>query len=139
AEVIERRFGTQKISEMGGIRSQAVWFASVFMILTVASVGLPGTFNFVGEFTLLYSLAQINIWYAIIGGTIIILGALYMLRMFQQTMLGETNTKLFADINIQEKVVFVIIVADLILFCLFPKCLNDMIVPALEETLKHIN
>lgn len=139
AEIIERRFGTQKISEMGGIRSQAVWFASVFMILTVASVGLPGTFNFVGEFTLLYSLSQINIWYAIIGGTTIILGAFYMLRMFQQTMLGETNTKLFADIKIQEKVVFVIIVAVLILFGLYPKCLNDLIVPALEETLKYVN
>jgi NADH-quinone oxidoreductase subunit M len=138
AEIIERRFGTQKISEMGGIRSQAVRFTSVFMILTVASVGLPGTFNFVGEFTLLYSLSQINIWYAIIGGTTIILGAFYMLKMFQQSMLGETNTKVFSDINIQEKVVFVIIVGVLIVFGLYPKCLNDLIVPALEETLKHI-
>lgn len=139
AEIIERRFGTQKISEMGGIRSQAVWFASVFMILTVASVGLPGTFNFVGEFTLLYSLSQVNIWFAIIGGTTIILGAFYMLRMFQQAMLGETNTKVFVDINVQEKVVFVIIIIILIFFGLYPKPLNDLIVPALEETLKYIN
>src|SRR5690606_17168496 len=137
-EIIERRFGTQKISEMGGIRSQAVWFASVFMILTVASVGLPGTFNFVGEFTLLYSLSQINIWYAIIGVTTIILGAFYMLRMFQHSMLVETNTKVFADINIQEKVVFVFRIAVLVFFGLHPKPLNDLIVPALEETLKHI-
>lgn len=139
AEIIERRYGTQKISEMGGIRSQAVWFASVFMILTVASVGLPGTFNFVGEFTLLYSLSQVNIWFAIFGGLTIILGAFYMLRMFQKAMLGETNSKVFADINVQEKVVFVIIVVILIFFGLYPKPLNDLIVPALEETLKHIN
>src|SRR5690606_38062370 len=51
----------------------------------------------------------------------------------------RNNSKVFTDINIQEKVVFVIIVAVLILFGLFPKCLNDLIVPALEETLKHIN
>lgn len=139
AEVIERRFGTQKISEMGGIRSQAIWFASVFMILTVASVGLPGTFNFIGEFTLLYSLSQINIWFAVFGGLTIILGAFYMLRMFQNAMLGETNTKVFTDINIQEKVVFVLIVVILIFFGLYPKPLNDLIVPALEETLKYIN
>lgn len=138
AEIIERRFGTQKISEMGGIRSQGVWFASVFMILVVASVGLPGTFNFVGEFTLLYSLSQVNIWFAIFGGLTIILGAFYMLRMFQQAMLGETNTKVFADINVQEKVVFVIIIAILIFFGLYPKPLNDLIVPALEETLKFV-
>lgn len=139
AEVIERRFGTQKISEMGGIRSQAVWFASVFMILAMASVGLPGTFNFIGEFTLLYGLSQLNIWFAIFGGTSIILGAFYMLRLYQHAMLGETNTKVFADINIQEKVVFVIIVVVLIFLGLYPKPLNDLIVPTLEETLKFIN
>src|SRR5690606_17847579 len=124
--------------EMGGIRSQGVWFSSVFIILTVASVGLPGTFNFVGEFTLLYALSQVNIWFAIVGGTTIVLGAFYMLRMFQQAMLGETNTKVFTDINVQEKVVFVLIVAILLFFGLYPKPLNDLIVPALEETLKFV-
>jgi len=139
SEIIERRYQTQKISEMGGIRSQAIWFSSVFMILVVASVGLPGTFNFVGEFTLLYSLSQINIWFAIFGGLTIILGAFYMLKMFQQTMLGQTNAKIFSDINTQEKIVFVIIVIVLIFFGLYPKPLNDLIVPALEETLKNIS
>jgi len=138
AEIIERRYQTQKISEMGGIRSQAIWFASVFMILVVASVGLPGTFNFVGEFTLLYSLSQINIWFAIFGGLTIVLGALYMLRMFQKSMLGETNTKTFSDLNIQEKIVFAIIVIVLIFFGLYPKLLNDWIVPTLEQTLKYV-
>jgi len=138
SEIIEIRYQTQKISEIGGIRLQAVWFTSVFMILVVASVGLPGTFNFVGEFTLLYSLSQIDIWFAIFGGLTIILGAFYMLRMFQQTMLGQTNTKVFSDISLQEKIVFVTIVVVLILFGLYPKPLNDLIVPALEETLKYI-
>lgn len=138
AEIIERRYGTQKISEMGGIRSQVVWFASVFLILVVASVGLPGTFNFVGEFTLLYSLSQVNIWWAIAGGTSIILGAFYMLRLFQHAMLGEANTRVFRDIDVKEKIVFVVIVAVLILFGVYPKPLNDLIVPTLEETLKHI-
>ncbi len=105
----------------------------------MASVGLPGTFNFIGEFTLLYGLSQVNIWFAIVGGTSIILGAFYMLRLYQHSMLGETNAKVFADINIQEKVVFVIIVVALIGFGLYPKCINDLIVPALEETLKHIH
>jgi len=135
AEIIERRYQTQKISEMGGIRPQSVWFASVFMILVVASVGLPGTFNFVGEFTLLYSLSQLTIWFAIFGGLTIVLGAFYMLRMFQKTMLGETNKKIFSEINLQEKIVFVIIIAVLMLFGLYPKPLNDLIVPTIEKTL----
>jgi NADH-quinone oxidoreductase subunit M len=65
------------------------------LILVLASVALPTTFNFIGEFTVLYSLSQINIWFAILGTTII-LGAYYMLKMFQHAMLGETNTKSFA-------------------------------------------
>jgi NADH:ubiquinone oxidoreductase subunit 4 (subunit M) len=63
---------------------------------------LPTTFNFIGEFTVLYSLSQINIWFAILGGTTIILGAYYMLKMFQHAMLGETNTKSFADVTVNE-------------------------------------
>jgi NADH-quinone oxidoreductase subunit M len=75
AEIIYRRFETRKIIEMGGIRSQTPKFSSMFMILVLASVALPGTFNFIGEFTVLYSISQINIWFAVIGGTTIILGA----------------------------------------------------------------
>src|SRR6218665_2873261 len=81
AEIIYRRYETRKIEEMGGIRSQTPKFTSMFMILVLASVALPGTFNFVGEFTVLYSLSQINIWFVILGGTTIILGAYYMLQM----------------------------------------------------------
>jgi NADH:ubiquinone oxidoreductase subunit 4 (subunit M) len=66
------------------------------------SIALPTTFNFIGEFTVLYSLSQINIWFAILGGTTIILGAYYMLKMFQHAMLGETNTKSFADVTFNE-------------------------------------
>jgi NADH-quinone oxidoreductase subunit M len=76
---------------MGGIRTQSPRFASMFLLLVLASVALPTTFNFVGEFTVLYSLSQINVWFA--GGMTIILGAYYMLKMYQQVMLGETNTK----------------------------------------------
>jgi NADH-quinone oxidoreductase subunit M len=66
---------------MGGIRTQSPKFTSMFLILVLASVALPTTFNFVGEFTVLYSLSQINVWFAILGTTII-LGAYYMLKMY---------------------------------------------------------
>ena len=95
AEIIFRRYETRTISEMGGIRAQSPKFTSMFMILVLASVALPSTFNFVGEFTVLYSLSQVNLMFAILGGTTIILGAYYMLKMFQHVMLGETNTKIF--------------------------------------------
>jgi NADH-quinone oxidoreductase subunit M len=139
AEVIFRRFETNKINELGGIRSQAPKFTSMFMILVLASVALPGTFNFIGEFTVLYSLSQINIWFAVLGGTTIILGAYYMLKMFQNVMLGETNTKVFADVSLNETIVFVILIAFLLFYGLHPKPIVDLVNPSIVEILKQIN
>lgn len=139
AEVIERRFQTQEISEMGGIRIQDSKFASMFMIVMLASVALPSTFNFIGEFTALYSLYNVNIWFAVIAGTTIILGAFYMLKMFQNVMLGDKNAKAFGGITIQETIVFVVIIAVLLFFGLYPKPINDLITPALQEVLSNIN
>ncbi|WP_306349679.1 complex I subunit 4 family protein [Flavobacterium sp. '19STA2R22 D10 B1'] len=139
AEIIYRRFETREISEMGGIRIQATKFTSMFMILVVASVALPSTFNFVGEFALLYSLFQTNMWFAIIGGTTIILGAFYMLKMFQNVMLGEKDSRPFADVTFNEGLVFVIIIAVLFFFGLYPKPIIELITPSLKEILVHIN
>jgi NADH-quinone oxidoreductase subunit M len=139
AEVIFRRFATYKIDEMGGVRSQASKFTSMFMILVLASVALPGTFNFVGEFTVLYSLSQVNLWFAVLGGTTIILGAYYMLKMFQNVMLGETNTKVFADVTTSEAIVFVILIAFLLFYGLYPKPIVNLVSPSIKEILTQIN
>lgn len=139
AEIITRRFNTTKISEMGGIRIQTPVFTSMFMILVLASVALPGTFNFIGEFELLYSLAQANIWVAALAGTTIILGAFYMLRMFQKVMLGDKNEKLFADVNFNEGFTMVVIISVLLFFGLYPKPIIDLITPSLEQILAVIN
>ena len=139
AEVIYRRFETRTISDLGGIREQAPKFTSMFMILVLASVALPGTFNFIGEFTVLYSLSQINVWYAVLGGTTIILGAYYMLKMFQNVMLGETNTKVFKDITINEGIVLAVIIAFLLFFGLYPKPIIEFIKPSLEVVLNVVN
>ncbi len=139
AEIIYRRYQTGTIDEMGGIRTQTPKFSSMFMILVLASVALPGTFNFVGEFTVLYSLSQINIWFVIFGGTTIILGGYYMLKMFQNTMLGETNAKVFADVTPNEAITLILIIAFLLFFGLYPKPIVDLVTPSLNEILSNIN
>ncbi len=139
AEIIFRRYETRKIAEMGGIRAQSPKFTSLFIILVLASVALPSTFNFVGEFTVLYSLFQVNIWFAILGGTTIILGAYYMLKMFQHVMLGETNSKAFADVTFNEGFTLVIIIAVLFFFGMYPKPIIDLITPSLENILTQVN
>ena len=80
-----------------------------------------------------------NIWFAILGGLTIILGAYYMLKMFQYVMLGETNTKVFADVTFNEGLTLVIIIAVLFVFGLYPKPIMDLITPSLENILTQVN
>lgn len=139
AEIIYRRYNTRLISDMGGVRVHAPKFTSLFLILVLASVALPSTFNFVGEFTVLYALFQVNIGYAIFGGLTIILGAYYMLKMFQNVMLGPTNAHVFQEACWLETFVLVIIVAVLFFFGLYSKPITDLITPSLENILNVIN
>ncbi len=88
---------------------------------------------------MLYSLSQINIWFAILGGTTIILGAYYMLKMYQHSMLGETNAKVFADVTTTEAITLVVIIAFLLFFGLYPKPFVDLVSPSLKEILIQIN
>ena len=138
AEIIYRRYETRTIADMGGIRSQSPKFTSMFMILVLASVALPSTFNFIGEFTVLYSLSQIDMWFAILGGTTIILGAYYMLKMFQHVMLGEQNARIFSDVTASEGAVLVVIIAVLFFFGIYPKPITDLITPSLENILTFV-
>ena len=139
AEIIFRRYETRLISDMGGIRSQSPKFTSMFLLLVLASVALPSTFNFVGEFTVLYSLFQVNLGFAILGGTTIILGAYYMLKMFQHVMLGETSARPFQDVTFNEGFVLVLIIGVLFFFGFYSKPITDLITPSLENILTHIN
>lgn len=138
-QIIEQRYRTIQISELGGIRNWAPKFTSLFILLLLASVGLPGTFNFVGEFTILYGLSTLSLWYALFGGLSIILGAYYMLKMFQKVMLGEAFEKTFADVSVYETVVLVLIIGALIYFGLYPKCLSQTLEPAITTIVNQIN
>lgn len=139
SEIISRRYNTHEIAEMGGIRTLAPRFAAALMILVFASVALPGTFNFVGEFLLLFSLSHINLWFAVLGGLTIVLSAYYMLRMYQHVMLGPANAKPFGDMTTQETIVMVAVIGVLIFFGLYPKPVFELITPSLEQILSYIH
>lgn len=129
AEIIYERYQTYNLSEMGGIRRQAVKLSSLFLILLFASIGLPGTFNFVGEFTLLYSMSLWfnKNWFVIFPGLTIILGAYYSLKMFQKSMLGEENTKKFADLNSREFIVLSILAVVIIFLGVYTQPIYELI------------
>lgn len=92
--IIYERRHTRMISEYGGITKVMPKFAVVFMIVTLSSIGLPLTNGFVGEFLILLGVFEVNILFGVLASTGVILGAVYMLWMFQRVMFGEiTNEK----------------------------------------------
>ena len=138
-EIIFRRTGTLEISKLGGIRNVAPKFATCFVLVVLASVALPTTNAFIGEFLLLYGTFEYNTWLSIVAGLTIILGAVYMLKMYQRTMLGETNslTAGFKDLSISEIAVFGVLIAAIFVCGVYPKPILEIAGPALDNILKY--
>lgn len=129
AEIILQRTGTLSISQLGGIRLVAPKFFTCAVIMVLASVALPLTNGFVGEFLLLFSMFQYNTWLAVLAGTTIVLGAVYMLWMTQRVFLGNVNsrTEKFEDLKTTELVVFVVLIACVFIFGVYPKLVFDLL------------
>ncbi|MBM3752719.1 MAG: NADH-quinone oxidoreductase subunit M [Acidobacteria bacterium] len=79
-----------EIKDYGGVATPAPWLSTVFLVTTLASIGMPALNNFVGEFLVLQGATQANVWWAVIAATGVILSACYMLWMYQRTFYGET-------------------------------------------------
>jgi len=140
-DVIFNRMHTQELSKLGGIRNIAPWFSTVFMVILLGSVALPLTNGFVGEFLLLNGVYQYNEWMAAFAGLTVILGAVYMLRSYQQMMLGETNalTSAFTDLTFHEKAVFIPIVILIIAMGIYPKPVLDIAEPSILKIIELIH
>jgi NADH-quinone oxidoreductase subunit M len=87
--VIYDRLHTREIARYGGLAINMPRYALFFMFFTMASVGLPATANFVGEFLALGGIYQASSWVALVSGTGIILGAAYMLYLYRRVVFGE--------------------------------------------------
>ncbi len=121
-DIIHDRTKTTTLAELGGIRNAAPILTSVFFITLFGSVALPLTSGFVGEFLLLYSVFQYQVWIGAVTALTIILGAVYMLRTFQKSMSGEANalTASFTDLKWNEKAVLFPIALLIILLGVYP-------------------
>jgi len=140
-DIISTRTGTFEINKLGGIRNVAPQFAAVFLIVLLASVALPLTNGFPGEFLLFSGIFRFNPWVAAIAGLSVILGAVYMLRSYQTIMLGETNslTASFSDLSLEEKSVLIPIVLIIIVLGIYPKILLDITAPAIQQLLSNVH
>lgn len=139
-DIISRRLNTRDITQLGGIAKVAPHFATAFLIIVLGSIALPLTNGFIGEFLLLNSVYQYNIWMAAIAGLTIIFGAVYMLRMYKNVMQGETNalTAVFADIHGSEKIALGIICVLIIGMGVYPQPVLHISAAAVENLVHTI-
>ena len=112
------------IAEFGGLSKVMPVCAAIFMIVTLSSIGLPGTNGFVGEFLILLGAFRSKTAYGVAAATGVILGAAYMLWMFQRVMFGEIknpeNMKL-KDLNTREIATMVPMVILIFVMGIYPK------------------
>ncbi|MCC7231481.1 MAG: NADH-quinone oxidoreductase subunit M [Bacteroidia bacterium] len=141
ADILSTRLKTREMSEMGGIRLVAPRFSAVFIILVMASIALPLTNGFVGEFLLINGIFQVSGRMAAVAGLTIILGAVYMLTSYRKIVLGDkqARTALFADLTPQEKGVLVPLVVLIIAIGVYPSPILRFAEPSVKAILGIIH
>ena len=128
--VVYDRMHSRMISSYGGLANTMPKYAFVFMIFTLAALGLPGTSGFVGEFLVLVGAFQINIFVAILASLGVILSAAYMLWLYKRVIFGKmtsSDIKEMTDINKTEIYIFASLVFLILFFGIYPEPLFNTI------------
>jgi NADH-quinone oxidoreductase subunit M len=108
--VVYDRIHSREISRYGGLADRMPAYALVFMLFMMATMGLPGTSGFVGEFLVIIGSLQVNFWLSLLGGTGMILGAAYMLYLYRRVIFGRLtrdDLRHILDLSPREWAVFV--------------------------------
>jgi NADH-quinone oxidoreductase subunit M len=139
--IYERRH-TRLITDFGGLSKQMPVFATIFMIVTFSSVGLPGTNGFVGEFLILLGAFESQLrWFTVVATSGVILSAVYMLWVFQRVMFGELdnpkNQKLL-DLNGREIAIMVPLIVMIFFMGLYPKPIIEKMDPAIKKLVAQV-
>ncbi|MFQ5533329.1 MAG: NADH-quinone oxidoreductase subunit M [Sphingomonadales bacterium] len=122
--VVYDRIHSREIASYGGLVHRMPVYAFVFMVFMLASVGLPGTSGFVGEFLILIGAFQVSTWVAFIAATGIILGAAYMLWLYRRVIFGELDKdelKNIMDLSRREVLVFAPLIVVAIWMGVYPE------------------
>jgi NADH-quinone oxidoreductase subunit M len=138
--VVYDRLHTREIARYGGMARTMPHYALVFAIFTFASVGLPGTSGFVGEFLTLVGAFQVNRWAAVLATTGIILGAAYMLVLFRRLFYGEVtkdDVRAMPDLNWREMSIFAPLIALTLWMGVYPSTFKALIDPAVAQLVDH--
>ena len=131
--VIYDRMHTRDIDAYGGLVNRMPAYALIFMLFTMANVGLPGTSGFVGEFLTLMAVFQVNTWVAAVATTGVIFSAAYALWLYRRVVMGDLikeSLKSISDMTQRERWIFAPLVAMTLLLGVYPALVLDITGPA---------
>ena len=138
--VIYDRIHTREIDAYGGLVNRMPAYALVFMLFTMANVGLPGTSGFVGEFLTLMGMFQANTWVAAVAATGVILSAAYALWLYRRVVLGDLikeSLRSISDMTGRERAIFAPLVVMTILLGVYPSLVTDIIGPSVGALIQN--
>ena len=140
--VVYDRMHTREIMAYGGLVNNMPKYAVVFMIFTLANVGLPGTSGFVGEFLTLLGVFQVNSWVAFFATIGVILSACYALWLYRRVVFGsldKESLKSIVDLDMREKVIMYPLVALVIFFGVYPMPVFDVTHASVDALINNYN
>ena len=133
--VIYDRMHTREIDAYGGLVNRMPAYALIFMLFTMANVGLPGTSGFVGEFLTLMGIFQVNTWVAFVAASGVIFSAAYALWLYRRVVFGDLikeSLKTIQDMTSREKWIFAPLVVMTLWLGVYPAAALDIIGPSVE-------
>jgi NADH-quinone oxidoreductase subunit M len=139
--VVYDRMHTREIAAYGGLVNNMPKYAVVFLILTMANVGLPGTSGFVGEFLTLIAAFKVNTWVAFFATTGVVLSAAYALWLYRRVVLGaltKDSLKGLLDMSTREKAIIYPLVALVIFFGVYPSAILDTTNASVEALVNSV-
>lgn len=139
--VLYDRMHTKQISAYGGLVERMPRYALMFMIFTMASVGLPGTSGFVGEFLILLGLFRDSTWAAFFAATGVVLGAAYMLWLYRRVVFGALENKKLKgikDIDAREAFIFIAIAIVVIVLGIYPTAVLHYTDASIMQLIQHV-
>lgn len=138
--VIYDRMHTRDIDAYGGLVNRMPAYALIFMLFTMANVGLPGTSGFVGEFLTLMAVFQVNTWVAAVATTGVIFSAAYALWLYRRVVMGDLikeSLRSITDMTRRERLIFAPLVVMTLLLGVYPALVLDITGPAVAALVSN--
>ncbi|TPK86491.1 NADH-quinone oxidoreductase subunit M [Mesorhizobium sp. B2-4-12] len=139
--VIYDRMHTREIAAYGGLVNNMPKYATVFMVFTMANVGLPGTSGFVGEFLTMLGVFRVNTWVAFFAATGVILSAAYALWLYRRVIFGaltKDSLKGLLDLSPREKAIIYPLVVLVIFFGVYPAPVFDATAQSVKSLVTNV-